>query len=81
MMFMMRMDVQGCRSRYPKTEFKIDLAIVRENRYGWERLIHRKTGFVAFDQWYWNEAPSSRGLTDKVRDIKRENLWLEVIDL
>ena len=64
-----------------KTKFKIDLAIVRENRYGWERLIHRKTGFVAFDQWYWNEAPSSRGLTDKVRDIKRENLWPEVIDL
>jgi len=64
-----------------KTEFKIDLAIVRESRHGWERLIHRKTGFVAFDQWYWNEAPSSRGLTDKVRDIKRENLWLEVIDL
>ena len=54
-----------------KTEFKIDLAIVRESRHGWERLIHRKTGFVAFDQWYWNEAPSSRGLTDKVRDIKQ----------
>ena len=64
-----------------KTKFKIDLAIVRENRYGWERLIHRKTGIVAFDQWYWNEAPSSRGLTDRIRDIKRENLWPEVIDL
>lgn len=64
-----------------KTNFKIDLAIIRENSYGWERLIHRKTGFVAYDQWYWNEAPSSRGLTDKVEDIKKENLWLEVRDL
>jgi len=64
-----------------KTEFKIDLAIVRENNYGWERLIHRKTGFIAYDQWYWNESPSSRGLTDKVENIKKENLWLEVRDL
>jgi len=64
-----------------KTEFKIDLAIVRENNYGWERLIHRKTGFVAFDQWYWNEAPYSRDLYEKVESIKDKNLWLEVRDL
>lgn len=64
-----------------KTEFSIDLAIVREGNYGWERLIHHKTGFVAYDQWYWNEAPNSRGLADKVDAIKDENLWLEVRDL
>ena len=64
-----------------KTEFSIDLAIVRERNYGWERLIHRKTGFVCYDQWYWNEAPNSRGLADKVGTIKEENLWLEVRDL
>ena len=64
-----------------KTEFSIDLAIVRERNYGWERLIHRKTGFVTYDQWYWNEAPNSRGLADKVDAIKDENLWLEVRDL
>lgn len=64
-----------------KTKFKIDLAIVRENRYGWERLIHRKTGFMDCDQWYWNEAPNSRGLVDKVFDIKTENLWQEVRDI
>lgn len=29
-----------------KTEFSIDLAIVRETRYGWERLIHRKIGRI-----------------------------------
>ena len=64
-----------------KTEFSIDLAIVRERNYGWERLIHRKTGFVAYDQWYWNEAPNSRGLAEKVDAIKNENIWLEVRDL
>lgn len=64
-----------------KTEFKIDLAIVCESHYGWERLIHRKTGFVDCDQWYWNEAPNSRGLVDKVYDIKDENLWQEVREL
>lgn len=61
-----------------KTEFKIDLAVVRENDWGWERLIHRKTGIVAYDQWYWNEAPHSSGLADKVKTIKGENLWHEV---
>lgn len=62
-----------------KTEFKIDLAIVREreNNQGWERLIHRKTGLVSYDQWYWNEARDSRGLADKVSAIKSGNLWLE----
>lgn len=64
-----------------KTEFNIDLAIVRESNLGWERLIHYKTGFVFDDQWYWNEAPNSRDLVDKVCDIKDENLWQEVRDI
>ena len=61
-----------------KTEFKIDLAIVRESSYGLERLIHRKIGI---HQWYWNQAQNSNGLADKVSKIKSENLWLEVRDL
>ena len=61
-----------------KTEFKIDLAIVRESRYGLERLIHSKTGIVSLDQWYWNQVRDSKGLSDKVHKIKSENLWLEV---
>lgn len=64
-----------------KTSFKIDLAIVRKNHCSLERLIHRKTGIVAFDQWYWNEAPHSRGLADRVSALKKENLWPEVRDL
>lgn len=64
-----------------KTEFKIDLAIVWESDYSWKRLIHSKTGIVDLDQWYWNEAPCSKELVDKVEAIKDENLWLEVIYL
>lgn len=64
-----------------KTEFSIDLAIVKETSYGWQRLVHRKTGFVANDQWYWNDAPNSKGLLDRVEAIKRNNLWLEVRDV
>lgn len=67
-----------CFKKGNKTEFSIDLAIVRENNYGWERLIHDKTGCVANDRWFWNQLPDTRGLTDKVYAIKNENLWLEV---
>lgn len=61
-----------------KTDFNIDLAIVRNNRCVWERLIHQKTGCIDFDQWLWNEAPNSRNLDNKVDDIKHRNQWQEV---
>lgn len=62
-----------------QTEFKIDLAIVREERDGsWHRLIHGKTGFVSLDRWYWNEGPDSKGLEWKVQWLKTNDCWLEV---
>lgn len=64
-----------------QTSFSIDLAIVRKNCNGWERLIHRKTGYLDFDEWYWNEAPNSRNLDKKVDDIKNINQWNTVRDL
>lgn len=64
-----------------KTEFKIDLAIVSEAKDGsWYRLIHRKTGFVSLDQWYWNEGPQSKGLMERVDWLKKNGCWLEVRD-
>ena len=36
---------------------------------------------MAWDEWYWNQAPSSDALEKKVDRIKKENLWLEVIDV
>lgn len=64
-----------------RTPFKIDLGVVFEDYRGWHRLIHNKTGFVAYDQYYWNDSPQSRGLDDRVYAIKNEHLWEEVIDL
>lgn len=62
-----------------QTEFSIDLAIVAENGDGtWYRLIHRKTGIYANDQWYWNEGPHSQGLRDRVEWCKDNNYWTEV---
>lgn len=60
------------------TEFSIDLAIVQERNNRWFRLIHQKTGFVQFDQWYWNEVPHSHGLSQRVKTLKQNYLWLEV---
>ena len=61
-----------------KTKFSIDLAIVQKQGDSWFRLIHRKTGFVHLDQWYWNEAPHSNGLCKRVNTLKRNDLWTEV---
>ena len=63
-----------------KTPFSIDLAVVKKDSYGWHRLIHQKTGVVAFDQFYWNLVPDSRGLLDRASAIKKEHLWNDVID-
>lgn len=60
------------------TRFKIDLGIVRKSAFGWERLIHEKTGCVCFDRWYWNQVFQSGSLDEKVREIKQAGLWLEV---
>ena len=62
------------------TEFSIDVAIVAEGRNQWYRLIHEKTGFAAYDRYYWNEAPSSEGLSARVAKLKKTHLWTEVRD-
>lgn len=64
-----------------KTNFSIDIAIVRESCNGWERLIHDKTGFTYFDRFYWNQAPNSRDLANKVERLKEDNFWKEVRNL
>lgn len=64
-----------------KTPFKIDVAIVKENNNGWDRLIHPKTGFTCLDQFYWNQSPNSRGLSEKANQLKKENCWEEARNL
>ena len=60
------------------TSFKIDLAIVTEDTNGWYRGIHKKTGFVQKDEYYWVPAPQSKGLDKRVDAIKKNGLWQEV---
>lgn len=62
-------------SRRNKTPFSIDLAIVCERDESWYRLIHRKTGWISQDQWYWNEMPHSEKLRDKVNWLKENDCW------
>lgn len=62
------------------TEFSIDVAIVAEGKNQWFRLIHQKTGYVAHDRYYWNEAPNSEGLSTKVTKLKKHHLWTDVRD-
>lgn len=57
----------------------IDLAIVRNTDRGLQRLICEKTGIAAHDRWFWNDAPASRGLEERVRKLKEDPvLWQEV---
>ena len=60
-----------------KTPFSIDVCIVKQDRYGLHRLIHRKTGFVALDQWYWNLVPNSCDLREK-EDALKPDFWIDV---
>ena len=65
-----------------KTIFNIDLAIVVEDKEGnWYRLIHKKTGIIDFDRWFWNQAPNSEQLNDKVTWLKSNGYWNEVRDI
>lgn len=61
-----------------KTPFSIDLGIVIYNHGSWKRLIHRKTGNVRYDEYYWNDIPHSHGLDKRIEKIKANDLWLEV---
>lgn len=64
-----------------KTNFSIDIAIVKADHNGWYRLIHSKTGFTYLDQYYWNQAPNSKGLSEKAEQLKEEDYWNEVRDI
>lgn len=60
--------------------FNIDLAIVKEDQYGWHRLIHKKTGSVHCDQWYWNLIRDSSETQKKADLLKKDGLWHHVQD-
>ena len=58
------------------TEFSMDVCIVcRDTKENFHRLIHEKTGFTCWDRYYWNEAPHSAGIQEKVKYIKKRGKW------
>lgn len=62
-----------------QTLWSIDLGIIVQNQDGrWWRLKHHKSGYYQNNEWFWNEGPSTNGLTSKVNNLKSNNLWEEV---
>lgn len=62
-----------------KTEFSIDVCLVKKDAYGLHRLIHQKSGIVQFDLYYWNIVPNASNLREKESFLKPD-YWAEVRD-
>ena len=63
------------------TEFSIDICITtRDVKDNYHRLIHDKTGWTIKDRYFWNMAPQSKGLKEKVYFIKKSGKWELVRD-
>lgn len=62
-----------------QTPFKIDLCITCESKDGrWMRLIHDKTDNKSVNRYFWNEAPESHGLNEKIEWLQENDYWDEV---
>lgn len=61
-------------------EFSIDVGIVVKGKNGnWFRLKHEKGSNSYSDRYYWNEAPSSKGYSEKAKTIKSAPGWWEAV--
>lgn len=61
------------------TEFRMDVCItVRDEDDNYYRLVHEKTGFVLHDRYFWNIAPNSKRINEKVDYIKKRGKWILV---
>ena len=59
-----------------RTEFSIDICITRrDTKDNYFRLIHEKTGWSRDDRYFWNKAPKSNRLKEKVSYIKEYGRW------
>jgi len=58
-----------------KTEFSIDVCIVRIDRYGkCQRLIHQKHQWIQYGQYYWNDVCNQEDLWEK-EDYLKPDYW------
>lgn len=60
--------------------YSIDVCIVMQDDGHYHRLIHKKTGWVCNDEYYWNIAPHSRKLKEKADYIRKHGKWELVRD-
>lgn len=60
--------------------YSIDVCIVMQDGGHYHRLIHKKTGFTFYDEYYWNIAPHSRKLKEKADYIRKHGKWELVRD-
>ena len=60
--------------------YSIDVCIVMQDGGHYHRLIHKKTGWVYNDEYYWNIAPHSRKLKEKADYIRKRGKWELVRD-
>ncbi len=61
------------------TEFRMDVCItVRDEDDNYYRLLHEKTGFVLYDRYFWNIAPNSKRINERVNYIKKSGKWMMV---
>ena len=56
--------------------FSIDVCIIWIDDDGnYNRLIHKKTGYVSDDEYYWNLGPNAKDFKEKEKAIKQEGYW------
>ena len=66
-------------TRGNKTEFSIDVCITKRDEADYyHRLIHEKTGSIAYDRYYWNIVRNSAGLREKADCIKNQGKWAQL---
>lgn len=61
------------------TGFSIDVCITyRDKKGNYHRLIHKKTGLLVLDEYYWNLAPYAKKVKEKADYIKKRGKWESV---
>ena len=61
------------------TEFRMDVCITaRDEDDNYYRLVHEKTGLALYDRYFWNIAPNSKRINEKVDYIKKCSKWMLV---
>lgn len=56
--------------------FSIDVCIIWiDNDGNYNRLIHKKTGYVSSDEYYWSMGPNAKKFKKKETAIKQNGYW------